>query len=97
MGRADRRARGAALMLSAGALSLIAGASLVTSFISGILGMAGGMIFMGILLALLPVPAAMVLHGISQLAANGWRAILLRDRVEWRVVSRFAAGALVVL
>ena len=61
-------------MTAAFALSVIAVASLVTSFISGILGMAGGMILMGVLLALLPLPAAMLLHGISQLTANGWRA-----------------------
>src|SRR5690242_1273717 len=48
-------------------------ATLVTSFISGILGMAGGMILMGVLLASLTVPAAMLLHGITQFSANGWR------------------------
>ena len=42
-------------------------ASLVTSFLSGILGMAGGMILMGVLIAVLPVPAAMMMHGITQL------------------------------
>ena len=46
---------------------------LITSFISGILGMAGGMILMGVLLALLPLPAAMVLHAVTQMASNAWR------------------------
>ena len=45
----------------------IAVAVLITSFISGILGMAGGMILMGVLLALLPLPTAMVLHGVTQM------------------------------
>ena len=79
------------------ALSLIAVASLVTSFISGILGMAGGMILMGVLLALMPLPAAMMLHGISQLTANGWRALMLREQIDWRVFSGFALGAGVAL
>ena len=69
----------------------------ITSFISGILGMAGGMILMGILLALLPVPAAMMLHGVAQMAANGWRAWLWRGDVNWRVFRGFALGAVVVL
>jgi len=69
----------------------------VTSFISGILGMAGGMILMGILLALVPVPAAMMLHGVAQMAANGWRAWLWRGDVNWRVFRGFALGAVGVL
>ncbi len=84
-------------MTPALALWPVALASLVTSFISGILGMAGGMILMGVLLALLPLPAAMMLHGIAQLAANGWRAFLLRREVDWRVIRGFALGALVAL
>ena len=39
-----------------------------TSFLSGIFGMAGGMILMGLLLMLMSVPAAMILHGITQAA-----------------------------
>jgi len=79
------------------AFSVIACASLVTSFISGILGMAGGMILMGILLAFLPLPAAMMLHGVSQLASNGWRALMLRREVQWRIIRGYAAGAVVAV
>ena len=74
-------------------LSILGAATLVTSFISGILGMAGGMILMGVLLALLPLPAAMMLHGISQLAANGWRAFMLWRQIDWRVIRGYCAGA----
>jgi len=77
--------------------AILAVSSLVTAFISGILGMAGGMILMGILLALLPLPAAMMLHGITQLASNGWRVILWRKEVDWRVFRGYAVGALVAL
>lgn len=72
-------------------------AALVTSFISGILGMAGGMVFMGLLLALLSVPEAMVLHGITQLASNAWRAILWRHEIDWRVLRGIAAGSVIAL
>jgi uncharacterized membrane protein YfcA len=75
----------------------IAVATFATSFISGILGMAGGMILMGILIALLPLPAAMLLHGITQLAANGWRAWMLRHAVDRRVVRGYVAGSLAAL
>jgi uncharacterized membrane protein YfcA len=76
---------------------ILAVSSLVTSFISGILGMAGGMILMGILLALMPLPAAMMLHGVTQLASNLWRAVLWRNQVDWRVFRGYALGALVAL
>jgi uncharacterized membrane protein YfcA len=79
------------------ALASIALAVLGTSFVSGILGMAGGMILMGILLLLVPVPTAMMLHGISQMAANGWRAWLWRREIDWRVFRGAASGTLVVL
>jgi uncharacterized membrane protein YfcA len=85
------------MMLPLSVVAALAVATLVTSFISGILGMAGGMILMGVLLALLPLPAAMMLHGIVQLAANGWRALLLRKAIDWRVFGGYAAGALLAL
>jgi uncharacterized membrane protein YfcA len=81
------------LFLFAGILLAV----LVTSFISGILGMAGGMILMGVLLALLPLPAAMMLHGITQMASNGWRAWLWRRNIDWRVFRGYAYGALLAL
>ncbi len=84
-------------MPSALLLALLALSALVTSFISGILGMAGGMILMGILLAALPLPAAMMLHGITQLASNAWRAFLWRTQVDWRVFRGYALGALAAL
>ncbi|MFL5049311.1 MAG: TSUP family transporter [Xanthobacteraceae bacterium] len=68
-------------------------AILSTSFISGIFGMAGGMILMGILLAIMPVAAAMVLHGVTQMASNGWRAWLWRTHIRWPIVASYAAGA----
>lgn len=84
-------------MVSLLSVSVLAGATLITSFVSGIFGMAGGMILMGVLLALLPLPAAMMLHGIVQLAANGWRALLLRSEIDWRVLTGYAAGAFIAL
>ena len=78
-------------------LAGVALAVLVTSFISGILGMAGGMILMGVLLFAMPVAAAMMLHGITQMASNGWRAWLWRHEIDWRVFRGTAYGALTVL
>jgi uncharacterized membrane protein YfcA len=66
-----------------------------TSFLSGIFGMAGGMLLMGLLLAIMPVTAAMALHGITQMASNGWRAVLWRTHVRWPIFGCYAAGAFI--
>ena len=66
-----------------------------TSFLSGIFGMAGGLILIGVLLALLPVPEAMALHAVTQMAANGWRGVLWWKHVRWRAALTFLAGAAV--
>ncbi|MEO1100883.1 MAG: sulfite exporter TauE/SafE family protein [Pseudomonadota bacterium] len=74
---------------------IILAVSFVTSFISGIFGMAGGLILMGVLAALVPVASAMIIHGALQMAANGWRAWLLRGDIDWTVFRRYAAGSMV--
>jgi len=81
-------------MLSLPILAILAAGVVVTSFLSGIFGMAGGMILMGLLLAIMPLPAAMVLHAVTQMTSNGWRAWLWRAHIEWRIFWRFAAGSL---
>jgi uncharacterized membrane protein YfcA len=68
-------------------------AAFVTATLSGVFGMAGGLILMGALALLLPVGAAFVTHGVLQLVANGWRAILHRRHVRWDIVVFQALGA----
>ncbi|MDB5803555.1 MAG: hypothetical protein JWN73_877 [Betaproteobacteria bacterium] len=83
--------------MTAAVLAIITVTVFVTSFISGILGMAGGMILMGVFLALMPVPAAMMLHGVAQLASNGWRAWLWRREIDWRIFRGNLYGSLLIL
>lgn len=71
---------------------ILLAAVFVTAAISGTFGMAGGMILMGVLTALLPVSAAMVVHGLLQSVSNGWRAVLLRRDIDWSVVGRYVVG-----
>lgn len=81
-------------MLTPVTLAVLAAAIVGTSFLSGIFGMAGGMVLMGILLAIMPVSAAMVMHGVTQMASNGWRAWLWRAHIQWVIVRRYMAGSL---
>ena len=73
---------------------IIALATLLTSIISGVLSMAGGVILMGALGLLLPVAAAMVLHGVAQTASNGSRIVFHRQHIQWPVLLPYLGGAL---
>ena len=77
------------------AAAIILVTTLVTSFISGIFGMAGGLILMGVLAALVSVAMAMIIHGLIQMIANGYRAVLLRGHIDWRVFGLYCIGATV--
>jgi uncharacterized protein len=80
-------------MFSLPVLAALAAVAVVTSFISGIFGMAGGMLLIGFLLLMLPVPVAMVFHGVIQIAANSWRSYLWRHHINWSVVLEFGLGS----
>jgi uncharacterized protein len=75
------------------AIAVVALAVLGSSFVSGIFGMAGGMILLGALLVFMDVAPAMVLFGVIQTVANGWRAALWFRYVDWRIVWRFLIGS----
>jgi len=64
--------------------------AVVTSVVSGVMGMAGGMLLLAIMLLKLEPSVAIPVHGIVQLVSNGSRAFFLRKYVEWRAVWRFA-------
>lgn len=80
------------MLISASLTFALATILLFTSFLSGIFGMAGGMILMGVLLPMLPVPTAMVLHAVSQMTSNGWRAALWARYVNWWIFARYTLG-----
>lgn len=82
--------------------AFVIAAAFVTATLSGVFGMAGGLVLMGALALVLPVSAAFVTHGLLQLVANGWRAVLHRRHVRWDIVgwyalASFVAGAVVSL
>ena len=72
-------------------------AAFATAVLSGVLGMAGGLLLMGCLLLVLPTATAFVAHGLLQLVANAWRAVLHRRHVRWPVVGWYAVGAALAL
>ena len=74
----------------------VAGVAL-TSFLSGIAGMAGGFILIAIFVLILPLTSAMILHGAVQAVANGSRFWFLREHMVWHVLPPYCVGAVFVL
>jgi uncharacterized membrane protein YfcA len=68
-----------------------------TAFLSGIFGMAGGMVLIGVLLFLLPLPVAMVLHAVTQMASNAWRALLWWRYIRWQATFFYVTGCLIAV
>jgi uncharacterized protein len=82
-------------MISIPFVAALTASVLSTSFISGVFGMAGGMILMGLLLSFMSLAPAMVLHGLTQIAANVTRAWSWRQHIVRPVVVRYTLGALI--
>jgi len=76
-------------------LAVIGGTILISSFISGTFGMAGGMVLLGVLLIYFDVTTAMVLFSIIQFVANVWRAALWWRFVLWRILLEYAVGGVI--
>jgi uncharacterized membrane protein YfcA len=66
---------------------------LATSILSGVIGMAGGMILMAILVSTVTVASAMMIHGAVQATSNGSRAFFLRQHIQWQLLPAYLAGA----
>jgi len=82
------------IALVAAGLSLL---MIGTALLSGVFGMAGGLILVGVLVVIMPLPQAMVLHAVTQMASNGWRALLWRQHIAWKTAFASFAGSLVSL
>jgi uncharacterized protein len=68
-----------------------------TTFLSGLFGMAGGLVLVGVLFVFLPLPTAMVLHAATQIASNLWRALIWRQHIRWRIVVAYMVGGAIAL
>jgi len=83
--------------MSLNILGLVFIAALVSATISGIFGMAGGLIFMGVIASFMGVAEAMIVHGAVQSVSNSYRAYLLKDNIRWDVFVKIAWGAIPAL
>jgi uncharacterized membrane protein YfcA len=73
------------------ALALLALAAAASSALSAVVGMAGGITLLAVMLLYVEPAVAIPLHGAVQLVSNATRAVVQRRHVAWPVVPRFAA------
>ncbi len=66
--------------------------AIVTSIISAIIGMGGGILLLAIMTFFLPIQLAIPIHGIVQLVSNSSRVYLLRKHVRWKFFKYFVVG-----
>jgi uncharacterized membrane protein YfcA len=69
---------------------ILAAVSVGTSVVSGVMGLAGGMLLLAALLQSLDPIVAIPVHGVVQLVSNASRAWFQRRHVRWDAVWRFA-------
>lgn len=78
--------------MSAPVLAALAVTVFLTSLLSGIFGMAGGLILLWVLLFVMPVTTAIAVHGMVQVVSNGSRAWFTRAYIDWRILGLLCLG-----
>ena len=71
---------------------ILIAAAFFSSIVSGMIGMAGGMLLL-VIMSTFFTPATLIpLHGAVQLASNGSRSFYLRQHLNWSIIGIFAIG-----
>jgi len=78
-------------------LILLVPVVLATSFLSGIFGMAGGLILLWFLFLVAPASMAIAVHGIIQMVSNGSRAWLSRRYLDLKILAIVCMGLLLAM
>ncbi len=76
--------------IGAGEIAILAGAALLTAILSAVVGMAGGITLLAVMLLFLPPLVVIPLHGVVQLVSNGSRTIIQRRHLRWNVIWRYS-------
>lgn len=80
------------MAVSAITMIILGVAALVTSIVSAILGMAGGITLLAIMLCFMSHAEAIPTHAAVQIASNGTRVFAFRKHVDISALARFAIG-----
>ncbi len=70
-------------------LAILGVVALATSILSAVVGMAGGITLLTVMLLFLEPLVAIPLHGVVQLVSNSSRTVVQRRHVDWSIMARF--------
>jgi uncharacterized membrane protein YfcA len=71
-------------------LAILTGVAFATSILSAVVGMAGGMALLSVMLLFIEPLVAIPLHGVVQLVSNGSRVAIQRRHVDWEILARYS-------
>ena len=71
-------------------LGILVVAALLTSILSAVVGMAGGIVLLAVMLLFLPPLVVIPLHGAVQLVSNSSRTFIQRKHLRWDIIWRYA-------
>src|SRR6185295_14285146 len=69
----------------------------VASLVSGVFGIAGGMIMLGVLLIFFDVSTAMVMFSLLAATGNAWRVMSWWRYINWPILWGYAVGAAIAV
>lgn len=70
-------------------LGILAVAALLTAILSAVVGMAGGIVLLAVMLLFLPPLVVIPLHGVVQLVSNSSRTFIQRAHLRWDIIWRY--------
>ncbi|MEM7409712.1 MAG: sulfite exporter TauE/SafE family protein [Myxococcota bacterium] len=76
--------------MDATTLGVLAATAVATSILSAIVGMAGGIVLLTVMLLFFEPLVAIPLHGLVQLVSNSSRTVIQRAYVDWDLVWRYS-------
>jgi uncharacterized membrane protein YfcA len=65
-------------------------AALLTSILSGVVGMGGGVVLLGVMASVMPAAIVVPIHGVVQLGSNLTRTLVFLRHVKWRIFWYYA-------
>lgn len=76
--------------LSGAQLGILSVVVFLTAMLSAVVGLAGGITLLAVMLLFFDPLLAIPLHGVIQLVSNSSRAVVQRRHVDWGIVARYA-------
>ena len=71
-------------------LAILSAVALATAILSAVIGMAGGIVLLSVMLLFLEPLTAIPIHGAVQLVSNSSRGFIQRDHIDWSIIWRYS-------